>query len=245
MPQERLQKRLARAGVASRRRAEEFILAGRVKVNGEVIRELGVKADPDRDLIEVNGKRLRIEEKKIYVLLYKPRGYVTTARDPQGRPTVLDLLPDIKTRVFPVGRLDYDTEGLLLLTNDGQLTFALTHPRHKVPKTYLALVEGIPGEAKLQELRQGVPLEDGLTAPALVRLAGKEGRRAWLEITIHEGRNRQVRRMCEYIGHPVIHLKRTSLAFLNLKGLHKGQYRFLTGEEIRKLKQLTGLERKK
>lgn len=244
MPQERLQKILARAGVASRRRAEELILAGWVKINGEVVKELGVKADPERDRIEVNGKRIRVEEKKVYILLYKPRGYVTTARDPQGRPTVLDLISDIKTRIFPVGRLDYDTEGLLLLTNDGQLTFALTHPSRKVPKTYLALVQGVPTEAKLQELRQGVPLEDGQTAPAQVRLAGKEGRRAWLEITIHEGRNRQVRRMCEYIGHPVIHLKRTGLAFLNLKGLHKGKYRHLTHEEIKKLKQLTGIERK-
>lgn len=244
MPLERLQKILAKAGIASRRRAEELILAGKVKVNGKVIKELGFKADPERDLIEVNGNKIKINDEKIYILLYKPRGYVTTVRDPQGRPTVLQLLKDVKTRVFPVGRLDYDTEGLLLLTNDGELTYALTHPRYKVPKTYLALVEGVPEEEKLQALRQGVPLEDGMTAPAQVRLAGKEGRRAWLEITIHEGRKRQIRRMCQYIGHPVLFLKRSSFAFLNLKGLKKGGYRYLNSEEIRKLRQIARIERK-
>lgn len=235
---ERLQKVLAAVGVASRRHSEELILAGKVKVNGETVKTLGTKVDPAKDRIEVNGKLLEHEAAKIYLMLNKPPGYVTTAHDPQGRPTVIDLVKDIGERVYPVGRLDYDTEGLLLLTNDGELTYALTHPKHEVGKTYLALVQGVPGPDKLKRFQKGLRLADGPTAPARVKLAKTVRGNAWLEITIHEGRNRQVRRMCETIGHPVLKLKRVKLGFLTLDKLEEGKYRRLTKDEIRQLKQL-------
>ena len=241
MPQERLQKILARAGVASRRRAEEFILAGRVKVNGEVIRELGVKADPDRDLIEVNGKRLRIEEKKIYVLLYKPRGYVTTARDPQGRPTVLDLLPDIKTRVFPVGRLDAETEGLLLFTNDGELAHRLTHPRYEIKKLYEVRVQGFVEDKELEKLEKGVFVDGRKTAPARARIIYRNREKSLLSLEIHEGRKHEVRKMLYALGFEVKKLRRVAFAGLTLKGLRRGFWRRLRPEEVEKLKKLTGL----
>jgi 23S rRNA pseudouridine2605 synthase/16S rRNA pseudouridine516 synthase len=234
---ERLQKVLANAGVASRRHSEELIQAGKVKVNGEVVKTLGTKVDPEKDAIVVNGKLLKAEAPKIYLMLNKPAGYVTTAHDPQGRPTVLDLVKDVGHRVYPVGRLDFDTEGLLLLTNDGDLTYALTHPKHEVGKTYLALVQGVPGPDKLKRFQKGLRLADGKTAPARVRPVKNIRGNAWLEITIHEGRNRQVRRMCETIGHPVIKLKRIKLGFLDLDKLEEGKYRLLTKEEVRKLKQ--------
>lgn len=215
-------------------------MAGRVRVNGEVVKELGVKVDPERDRVEVDGKPVKPAE-KIYILLYKPAGYVTTLYDPQGRPKVTDLLRGVSARVHPVGRLDYETEGLLLLTNDGDLTFRLTHPRHEIPKTYHALVKGVPDAADLRRLRTGVMLEDGMTAPAQVRLLKVEKGNAWLEITIHEGRNRQVRRMAEAVGHPVLYLCRVKYAFLDLKGLKKGEFRHLTPREVKKLQKITGL----
>lgn len=235
---ERLQKVLANAGVASRRHCEEMILAGRVKVNGEVVKTLGTKVDPEKDKIEVNSELLKIEAPKIYLMLNKPAGYVTTAHDPQGRPTVIDLVADAGVRVYPVGRLDFDTEGLLLLTNDGELTFALTHPKHEVKKTYQAMVQGFPDADKLKRFQKGLRLADGLTAPAGVKLVKKVRGNTWLEITIYEGRNRQIRRMCETIGHPVIKLKRIKLGFLTLEKLEEGKYRQLTQEEVGKLKQL-------
>lgn len=235
---ERIQKVIAQAGIASRREAERMILGGRVTVNGKVVDELGRKADPDKDHIKVDGRLITRPESKAYVILYKPRGYVTTTSDPEGRPTIMELLEKVKGRVFPVGRLDYDTEGLILCTNDGDLAHRLQHPRHEVPKTYFAKVEGVPTPDEIARLRKGVKLEDGMTAPAKVKLIRKAEANSWLEIIIHEGRNRQVKRMCETIGHPVIKLKREGFAFLTLGNLRPGEFRHLTAEEIKKLKGL-------
>ncbi len=236
---ERLQKFLAHAGIASRRTCEELISLGKVKVNGLVVREMGVKVDPEKDRVEVAGKEVHIEEEKCYLVLNKPKGYVTTLRDPQRRPKVADLLEDVKARVYPVGRLDFDTSGLLLMTNDGDITYRLTHPKHEIGKTYQALVKGVPDQDKLKRFQKGLRLADGITAPAKVRLLKKQGSNCLLEITIYEGRNRQIRRMCETIGHPVIDLKRVSMGFLNLDGLEVGKYRSLTRSEVAKLKRLT------
>lgn len=235
---ERLQKYLAHAGIASRRTCEEIIAEGRVKVNGQVVREMGVQIDPEKDVIEVNGKKIEEKEEKIYLLLNKPEGYVTTLRDPQGRPKVTDLVKDVAERVYPVGRLDFDTEGLLILTNDGEITYGLTHPKHQIGKTYIAMVKGSPDKDKIKRFQKGLRLADGPTAPAKVKFLKKQGSNALLEITIYEGRNRQVRRMCETIGHPVMHLKRVSMGFLNLDKLETGSYRTLTKTEVKKLKEL-------
>jgi len=238
---ERLQKVLAQAGVSSRRKAEELIVAGKVKVNGKVVTLLGTKVDPEKDKILVEGKPVTGLEKKVYVLLNKPTGYVTTVKDPEGRPTVVRLLKGIKERVYPVGRLDYETEGLLLLTNDGQLAFALTHPKHGVEKVYLAQVVGVPGPDQLGKLRRGIRLADGITAPAKVRrLAIMEGN-ALLELKIHEGKNRQIRRMCESLGHPVMKLQRIALGSLTLEGVATGSYRRLSPQEISELFKAAGL----
>lgn len=245
---ERLQKILARAGVASRRASEELILAGRVRLNGEVVTRLGTRAVAGVDRIEVDGRPIGEREPLAYVMLYKPRGYVTTLHDPQGRPTVADLVRDAPVRLYPVGRLDYDTEGLLLLTNDGELAHALAHPSSGVAKTYVARVRGVPTAAKLRTLQQGVMLEDGITAPARARLLGvRQDRRnprnqvAAVEITLHEGRNRQVRRMLAAVGHEVIHLQRTRIGPLRLVGLQPGQYRYLTLRDIKSLRHAAGL----
>ncbi|PKM81340.1 MAG: pseudouridine synthase [Firmicutes bacterium HGW-Firmicutes-14] len=237
---ERLQKYLAHTGVASRRKCEELILAGRVKINGTVVKELGTKVNPGSDIIEVDGKVFGEKEEKVYILLHKPKGYVTTLRDPQGRPKVVDLLKNVNERVYPVGRLDFETEGLLLLTNDGELTYALTHPKHEIGKTYVALVKGIPDRDKLKRFGKGLRLADGITAPAKVKLLKNMGSNARLEITIYEGRNRQIRRMCETIGHPVLELKRVAIGFLELRGLEEGKYRFLKKDEVQKLKRIAG-----
>lgn len=233
---ERLQKVLAQAGIASRRKCEELILSGAVEVNGEVITTLGTKADPKVDEIKVNGKPIR-SEKKIYVMLNKPKGVITSAKDPQGRKVVSDFLPGIRERVYPVGRLDYDTEGLLLLTNDGEFANLLTHPKHHVPKTYYATVKGVPHGSALEKLQQGIMLEDGMTAPADIEYQDVklEGNEATISITIHEGRNRQVRRMFEAIGHKVIKLKRVRFGGLVLEGLPRGKFRHLTEQEIKEL----------
>lgn len=235
---ERIQKVIARAGIASRREAEKLISEGRVTLNGKVVEELGTKVDTDKDYIKVDGKLITRPEPKAYLILYKPRGYVTTTSDPEGRPTIMELLERVKGRVFPVGRLDYDTEGLILCTNDGDLTHRLQHPSHEVPKTYFAKVEGVPTPEEITKLRKGIKLEDGMTAPAKVKLVRKVEANSWLEITIHEGRNRQVKRMVEAIGHPIIKLKREGLAFLTLGDLKPGEFRHLTAEEIKKLKEL-------
>lgn len=234
---DRLQKVIAQAGLASRRKAEELIEQGKIKVNGQVVREQGLKVDPVEDKIEVSGKLLKTKDENVYFLLNKPKGYVTTVSDPQGRPTVLDLIKT-PTRVYPVGRLDFATEGLLLMTNDGDLTYRLTHPSHEIEKVYHALVKGIPRESALRELQRGVVLDDGMTAPAKVKVLKQEGGNTLLEVIIHEGRNRQVRRMCEHIGHPVIRLERVALGNLTLQGLKRGKYRSLTEKEVIELKNM-------
>lgn len=230
---ERLQKIIARAGICSRRAAEEIISAGRVTVDGKIITELGAKADPLKNKIRVDGKLLHFDAEKIYLLLNKPRGYVSTAHDERGRKTVLDLLGEnFSERVYPVGRLDLNSEGLLIITNDGELTNALIHPRYEIAKTYRAKVSGTLTEEKLDKLRAGIELEDGLTAPAEVYLLGEN----LVEITIHEGRNRQVRRMFAAIGCDVKRLRRVKFAGLTLEGLKVGKFRALTLEEVARLK---------
>lgn len=215
--EERLQKFLAEAGIASRRKAEELIAAGRVQVNGRIVTELGTKIDPERDEVVYAGKKVdRKREALVYIMLHKPEGYVTTAKEQFGRPAVLDLVKGVKERIFPVGRLDYETSGLLLLTNDGDLTYKLTHPKHDVEKTYIARVYGTPDEGDLQKFRRGVLIDGRVTRPARMRVLEKGDRIATVEIIIHEGRNRQVRKMCEAIKHPVAQLKRVATGELRL-----------------------------
>ncbi|HEY4391075.1 MAG TPA: pseudouridine synthase [Paenibacillus sp.] len=236
---ERLQKILANAGVASRRKCEELILNGKVMVNDEVVTTLGTKADPNVDVITVNGKTIGAE-KKVYIVFNKPKGVITSASDPQGRKIVTDYLKGIKERLYPVGRLDYDTEGLLILTNDGDFAHLLTHPKHHVSKTYLATVKGVPHGTELEKLKQGIMLEDGMTAPAEAEYhdIDPEGKQSTISITIHEGRNRQVRRMFDAISHPVLKLKRISFGDLFLGNLKRGLYRHLTKEEVEGLYKL-------
>lgn len=243
---ERLQKILAGAGVASRRKCEELILSGKVQVNGETVTELGTKADPEVDEITVDGKSVGVE-KKMYLVFNKPKGVITSASDPQGRKIVTDYLKGIDERLYPVGRLDYDTEGLLLLTNDGHFAHLLTHPKHHVPKTYHATVKGVPHGSELDKLKKGVMLEDGMTAPAEVEYQDidPEGKESTVSITIHEGRNRQVRRMFEAINHPVMRLKRISFGDLFLGNLKRGSYRHLTKEEIEGLLKQVRISSKK
>jgi len=228
---ERLQKVLARAGLASRRACEEFIAAGRVRVNGETA-VLGRRVHPATDEVEVDGVLVAVADGLVHYLLNKPAGVVSTAQDPQGRPTVVELVPD-SPRVFPVGRLDADTEGLIVLTNDGQLAHRLTHPSFGVDKEYVAEVVGRPAPGTLRRLRQGVMLDDGATAPARVSLLSP----TVLRLTIHEGRNRQVRRMCDAVGHPVVRLVRTRIGPLADTRLAPGAWRPLTPEEVRALAQ--------
>ena len=241
--EERLQKVLAQAGVASRREAEEYITAGRVKVNGKVVKELGTKVGPDA-FIMVDGHPVH-RERKLYLLFYKPRGVVTTMKDPEGRKSIADYVKDIPQRVYPVGRLDYNTEGLLLLTNDGELAQAMTHPSHEVNKIYEVTVPGIVPQEKLDLLRIGVKLEDGMTAPAIVDLVGYDYEKnlTRFNVAIHEGRNRQVRRMCDYIGFPVRYLRRVQMGTLTLDGLRRGDCRELFNEEIEDLRAACGLKR--
>ena len=236
---ERLQKMMAQAGVASRRRCEEMIAAGMVKVNGKIVTEPGTKVDPLEDRIEVGGERLSAAGRKVYLALYKPRGYVTTMHDEKGRKAVTDLVRSVKERIYPVGRLDYDSEGLLLLTNDGDFTFLLTHPKHRVPKTYRVRVSGVPTKSALDGMTAGMELDDGPAAPAEVRLLGEREGNALLEITIHEGRNRQIRRMCEKIGCPVLRLVREQFGEVKLQDMRPGQFRHLSRKELESLKMGT------
>jgi len=230
---------LAAAGVCSRRRAETFILEGRVTVNGQVVTLLGTQVDPAHDVVMVDGALVSLTTRRTF-LLNKPAGYITTCEDPHARDTVMRLAPRIPG-LHPIGRLDKDTTGLLLLTNDGDLTFALTHPKHHVEKTYLARVTGVPVENSLDALRQGVVLGDGMTSPADVRLAGANAGEGLVEITIHEGRKRQVRRMLSLVGHPVVTLTRLRVGPLALGDLPEGVWRELTAEEIGTLYQAAGV----
>jgi 23S rRNA pseudouridine2605 synthase len=231
---ERLQKVLARVGIASRRACEELIAEGRVKVNGEVA-VLGRRVDADHDRVELDGVPIGVAPDLVHYLLNKPAGVVTTASDPQGRPTVVGLVP-ATPRVFPIGRLDAETEGLLILTNDGALAQHLAHPRHGVEKEYLAEVRGRPSAGAVRRLREGVELDDGVTAPARVSLLGPN----LLRIVIHEGRNRQVRRMCEEVGHPVLRLVRSRIGPLTDRSLRPGRWRSLSQGEVRALQQAVG-----
>jgi 23S rRNA pseudouridine2605 synthase len=238
---QRLQKIISQAGIASRRAAEKLITEGRITINGVMVRELGTKADPTRDDIRIDGRRVKSAERLRYILLYKPAGYVTTRSDPQRRRTVIDLLGGVKEYLYPVGRLDYDTEGLLLLTNDGDLAARLTHPRHQVDRTYEARVTGTPDEHALERLRTGIPLDGHKTLPAdvvlLTRRSRDGGGDAVLVITIREGRNRQVRRMLQAVGHPVRSLRRTRIGPIADRRLRPGQWRELTRAEVEKLKR--------
>ncbi|HVZ18512.1 MAG TPA: pseudouridine synthase [Terriglobales bacterium] len=247
--QERLQKIIAAAGIASRRHAEDLIKSGLVTVNGQIVTELGTKADPAIDHIKVNNKLLKTPERHVYILLNKPKGYVTTSSDPEGRPTVMDLIRNVGVRVYPVGRLDYSSEGLLLLTNDGDLTQKLTHASSHVQKTYLVKVAGVPPQESLNRLRKGVVLqsikpksEKVRTAPAKIEIF-KEGENPWYEVTIIEGRNRQIRRMFEEIGHHVEKIKRVKYGPLELD-VEPGKYRTLDDREVARLKKAVQPRRK-
>ncbi len=234
---ERLQKILSHYGIASRREAERLILDGQVCLNGLVVIELGTKADPDRDRIEVNGKVITAEPapQHTYLLLHKPVGVVCTRHDPQGRRTILDLLPDQYQHLYPVGRLDYNSSGALLLTNDGELTNRLTHPRHHVPKTYEVWIEGQPSKSVLQQWRQGVEIDGKLTLPADVEIITTKPQQTLLQIVLREGRNRQIRRVAEQLGYPVISLHRGAIASITLENLKSSAYRALTKAEVQQL----------
>ncbi len=234
----RLQKVIAASGVASRRAAETMIRNGEVTVNGTVVRVLGTCVDPLLDHVKVNGRHVRQAEPEAFVLLHKPLGYVTTMSDPQGRPTIADLLASVTVRVFPVGRLDYDAEGLLLLTNNGNVAQMCLHPRYHVPKTYLVKVSGLCTDEEIQTLQDGVALEDGITAPAVVKKSGKARVNSWLELTIHEGKKHQVKRMIEALGHRVVRIKRTRFGPLALGALRVGTCRFATDAEANALRTL-------
>ena len=240
MATERLQKILAQGGVASRRAAEALITAGRVRVNGKIATELGTKADPRRDKIEVDGKRV-IHETPVYVLVHKPRGVVATMSDPEGRPCMKDMLAKVEGRLYPVGRLDFATSGALLATNDGDFADGLMHPKKGVPKTYVLKVAGVMKPDDLDRWRKGIELEDGWTLPADVSFIRHEAGKTWLELTIREGRNQQIRRMGQVSGFPVMRLSRTSFAGVTTEGLRPGDWRFLTREELGFLKKTYGV----
>lgn len=230
----RLHHFLALSGVDSRRQCEKIITAGRVRVNGRVVSRLGTKIDPEHDDVMVDGKCVKAE-KKFYVLLNKPRGYLSSVVDKRERPTVSELVSAVPARLYPVGRLDMDTEGLLLMTNDGVFCYRLTHPRFEVKKTYRAEVRGKPSQRALNQLRKGVEIIDGKTHPATVKLVRSDQRKSMLEIAIHEGRKRQVRLMCKAIGHPIIRLKRIEFGGVRLGNLKPGHYRFLLESEVKNL----------
>jgi pseudouridine synthase len=232
----RLNKFLAQAGVASRREVDRMIVEGKIKVNGRIVRTLGTKIDDEKDRVEFGDKRVEKEEGLVYLMLNKPSGYLVTLKDPFRRPTIKELLPSLKQRIYPVGRLDYDSEGLLLLTNDGELAHRLAHPRYRVPKNYVVEVKGVPGSSKISRLEKGITMDGKKTAPArIARLSGGL-KKTLLRIEIHEGRKREVRRMFEAIGHRVLHLKRIGFGSIRLGKLQTGKWRFLTQREVDRLK---------
>lgn len=233
--EERLHKILAQAGIASRRSAEQLIRDGRIWVNGEVVRAMGLKVDPERDTIAFDGKPIELAQPTVYVLLNKPAGYVTTMADPQGRPTVVDLVADLPQRLFPVGRLDLETEGALLMTNDGELGNFVLHPRYNVNKTYEALVTGTPAPERLRLLERGVEIDGVRTSPAAIRVLERRGGQTLIEIVIHEGKKRQVRKMFQAINHQVVHLRRTAYGSLRLGALPSGKYRLLSPNDLKRI----------
>ncbi len=238
----RLVKFLAHAGIASRRQCEELVRNGQVKVNGSIITEMGFKVEPGVDRVEFAGKIVNSEQTMVYLLLNKPPGYICSAYDPQGRPTVLEMVKDIDQRIYPVGRLDFDTSGLIILSNDGDFTNLMIHPRYEIKKSYEAWVQGNVKDEELLLIRTGMLLEDGPTAPAECTVLSREANRSLIEIQIHEGRKRQVKRMCAAIGHPVTSLQRTKIAFLSINGLQEGCYRHLSLSEVAALKECAGLK---
>lgn len=216
-----------------------MVMEGRVSLNGKVVQTLGLKADPSRDHIRVDGRKLTHFEPKVLLLLNKPRGYLSTVKDPRGRPTIMDLLKDVRWRIYPVGRLDFDAEGLLLLTNDGDMAHLLSHPRFSIPKTYLAKVGGVPDERKLTRLRRGVMLEDGEAKAVSCNVVRQREKNSWVQVVVTEGRNRLIKRMFSAIGHPVLKLKRIEYGPVRLGDLPFGQYRYLTTGEITKLNRIS------
>ncbi|RIV19599.1 rRNA pseudouridine synthase [Alicyclobacillaceae bacterium I2511] len=240
--EERLQKVLADAGVASRRKCEQLILAGRVSVNGNVVTTLGTKADPMRDVLTVDSVVISVRHDTVGLILHKPTSYVTTVADPQGRRTVMELLQEVRERVYPVGRLDYDSTGLLLFCNDGELTNRLLHPSFKLEKVYRVTLLGMPNSDELDQLRRGVKLTDGMTLPTKVKVLRNHPLESVLEITLREGRKRQIRRMCEFLGYPVRRLKRVEFGPLKLGDLPPGHWRYLTQEEWAALYRDVGLD---
>lgn len=236
----RINKYIASCGVASRRKAEELILNKKVKVNGNIIEELSFQVDENRDIVEVDNVKISMQEDLVYILLNKPEGYITTVKDQFDRPSVIDLLSNVEERVFPVGRLDYETSGLLLLTNDGDLTYKLTHPKHEIDKTYIAMVKGKPSEEEIKNFKTGLEIEDYTTAPAKLEVLYYDRNKdiSKLEIKIHEGKNRQVRKMCKAINHPVLRLKRVAMGKITLNDCKPGEYRNLTKEEVNYLKNI-------
>lgn len=236
MEEIRLQKYIAKSGVASRRKAEELILEGKIQVNGKTITELGIKVNPEKDIVTYNGRKLKTEEEFVYILLNKPIGYVTTVKDQFGRDSVLDLVK-IKEHLVPVGRLDMYTSGALVLTNDGDFVYKVTHPKHEIEKTYTVTIKGIVKNEEVEMLRKGVKIEDYTTKPAKVKIlkTDEEKNISRLEITIHEGKNRQVRKMCESVGHKVLALHRSKIAGIGVKDIPLGKWRFMKEKEIRKI----------
>ena len=232
----RLQKYMAEAGIASRRKAEELILEGKVKVNGKIVDELGIKIVPNKDIVEYNGKKVVLEKEYVYILLNKPIGYVTTVKDQFNRDSILDLVK-INKRIVPVGRLDMYTSGAIILTNDGDFVYKVTHPKHEIEKTYTVTIKGLVKDNEVEELKKGVKIEDYTTKPAKVKIlkTDEEKNISRLEITIHEGKNRQVRKMCEAIGHKVLALHRSKIAGIGVKDLEIGKWRYLTNKEVKKI----------